>query len=271
MGYTYSAAWGAAIEEWSSHARNLGEAQSSIAARRQQLGRLAKTIGTAPWNVTGTALCEWFAAQPWANETRRSRRTTYRVFYAWAVEAGHVTQSPAIALPRVRPSVPHPLPVPDRAYTLALLAAGDRERLMLRLAAEVGLRRGEVARVHTRDLIEDLDGWSLLVHGKGDKERIVPLPGSLAAAVRAVPAGFLFPGRDNGHLSPRWVGKVITRLLPEPYSMHKLRHRFATRAHEACHDIAVVQELLGHASPTTTKVYVQIGRDRLRAAVEAAA
>lgn len=246
-------------------------ASTSIASRRQQLGRL-RTTGVGPWQLTAGQLLDWFAGQPWGTETRRCRRNTYRHFYSWAVESGLAAHSPAAALPKVRPPVPNPMPVPDRIYAEAVARAGDRERLMVRLAGELGLRRAEVAVVSSRDLVEDLDGWSLVVHGKGGKIRLMPTPDSLAAALRALPAGYAFPGDDDGHLSPRWVGRLVGDLLPAPYTMHKLRHRFLTRAYEVEHDLAVVQELAGHTSPVTTRnFYVKIGRDRLRATVNAVA
>lgn len=83
---------------------------------------------------------------------------------------------------------------------------------------------------------------------------------------------YAFPGRDRGHLSPRWVGKVMTRLLAEGWTMHKLRHRAGTRWWEVSGgDVFAVQELLGHADPKTTKVYVKVSSDRLRTIVDAAA
>lgn len=144
---------------------------------------------------------------------------------------------------------------------------------MLRLAAEAGLRRGEVARLESSDLIEDLVGYSLRVVGKGERVRIVPLKDDLAREVRlSVRDGraYLFPGKDNGHLSPGYVGKIISRLLPEGCTMHALRHRFATRVHNATGDLLTTQQLLGHASPATTQLYVLIAQDRLRAAINAA-
>jgi integrase len=139
---------------------------------------------------------------------------------------------------------------------------------MLRLAAELGLRRAEVAQVHSRDLLDDLGGTSLLVHGKGSRERIMPLPGSLAADLRALPFGYAFPGADDGHLSPRWVGKIVGRLLPEGYTMHSLRHRFGTRAYALSKDMFTVQELLGHASPSTTRTYVLLEDSAKRGVID---
>src|SRR5699024_4559569 len=105
--------------------------------------------------------------------------------------------------------------------------ADERERLILRLAAELGLRRTEIALVHQRDMTEDLDGWSLLVHGKGDKERLLPLINSLSIALRTATlasGGWAFPGGDAGHLSPRYIGTLISRILPPGVTLHQLRH-----------------------------------------------
>lgn len=144
--------------------------------------------------------------------------------------------------------------------------------MMIRLASEAGLRRGEVARVHARDVVADLLGSSLIVHGKGGKDRQVPITESLAAAIKAGAAGgYLFPGADAGHLAPATIGALVSRVLPSGVSMHDLRRGFATRAYQATGDLLSVQELLGHASPETTLAYVTVAPARLRAAVMAAA
>lgn len=260
--------WHRAIDEFLRHERAGGKSEQTIQARRHQLEHLARNVNTSPWHLTVEELRDLVAAREWARETRRGRRTTYARFYAWALEEGHVTENIAERLPKVPASPGKPRPAPDRAYREALMQAGPRERLMLRLAAEVGMRRAEVAKVHTDDLIEDGDDFSLVVHGKGDKDRVVPLPRSLGRTIAAGPAGYLFPGDDDGHLSPRYVGKLITRLLPDGFTMHTLRHRFATRLYAAHRDILLVQAMLGHASVGTTQRYVEFDRRVMRAAVE---
>ncbi|WP_424446435.1 tyrosine-type recombinase/integrase [Microbacterium sp. CH-015] len=85
------------------------------------------------------------------------------------------------------------------------------------------------------------------------------------------PEGYLFPGRDNGHLSPRYVGKIIRDLLPGEWTMHTLRHRFGTRAYALTSDLLLVQDLLGHSSPSTTRRYVAGNPQRAPAAIEALA
>lgn len=265
--------WVAAITAFGDWSRLSGYPETTIRTRREHLQLLAKSMPHGPWQVTGEDLVGWFTDRGWAPNTYRSRRTTLRAFYRWAVEAGHVEVSPAAAIPRGVTPVPNPRPVPNRIYADAIAAATPRELLICRLAAEHGLRRAEVAQIHSSDLFEDLDGWTLLVHGKGGKQRLVPLLDDVAAALRARGQGWVFPGRYGpGHLSPRWVGKIIASLLLEDYTMHKLRHRAGTRFYEESgHDLFAVQELLGHASPATTRVYVRVDAARLRATVQKAA
>lgn len=144
---------------------------------------------------------------------------------------------------------------------------------MARLAGEAGLRRAEVAQVHSDDLIRDLHGWSLIVHGKGGKQRVVPLTDELVAVFRqhCTRHGYLFPGQIEGHISPRWVGRMISQLMPPGWSMHKLRHRYATRGYAGTGNLRAVQEALGHASVATTQRYTAVSSSEVRRVSEAAA
>ena len=90
-----------------------------------------------------------------------------------------------------------------------------------------------------------------LVHGKGDKQRVVPISDDLANAIREYCLnGYLFPGQIEGHISAQWVGATISELMPPGWSMHKLRHRF---------------------SVATTQRYTAVATDEVRAAAMSAA
>lgn len=147
---------------------------------------------------------------------------------------------------------------------------------MLRLAAEAGLRRGEVAVVHTQDMVDGIGGAQLLVHGKGGKKRVIPINDSLASAIRAGAAGhtpgmsshgWLFPNGTGGHLSVYQVGDLVRQVLPEPWTMHTLRHRFCTHASRGSRNLRAVQVLMGHASIATTERYLAVDDGEVRAAM----
>lgn len=266
-----TAGWADEISSYLGALRAGGSPETTINTRRQHLQHMARRINREPFEITTEQLVEWAGAQKWAPATRRSRRTTLQSFYRWAKASGRTKRNPAKRLPKVRATQAKARPCPDRVYAAALLEGDSREKIMLRLAGDHGLRRAEVAGVHTRDLVEDLLGWSLLVHGKGRRQRLIPLTPRVALDIRALPDGWVFPGDDGGHLSPRWIGKLITNLLEGSWTMHTLRHRFATRAYRVDRDVFTVQQLLGHASPATTQGYVELADDSLRATVLAAA
>lgn len=262
--------WGGALEGFTRHLRAIGRSPDTVALRRSQLSRFARDVGRSrPALVTLGDVEAWMASQTWGASTRRSHRDAVRTFYAWQVKAGHLKVSPVVDLAPGKPSVPNPRPVPEGDYQFALQVADERDRLMVRLAGGVGLRRGEVARVHTDDVFADLLGWSLVIHGKGGRERTVPLPDAIATTITDRARGYVFPGQIDGHLSPAYVGKRVRALLPTAYSMHKLRTRFGTKAYAVSHDLGAVQDLLGHASPETTRWYIRVADDAKRAIVEA--
>jgi len=271
------AAWAPLIDDYLVTLAAVGQRPATIALRRALLCRMTRGLdGVTPLDLTGERLVAWFGRQThWSIETRRSYRATARGFFAWAYKAGRVPAYLGDELPPVRQRKAPPRPAPDHAWRAALEAADARVTLMLRLAGEAGLRRAEVARVHHRDLVEGADGWSLLVHGKGGKPRLVPISDSLAEGMRqthtlAPVGGWLFPTGLGGHLTAGQVGKLVARALPDGWTMHTLRHRFATRAYRGTHNLRAVQVLLGHESVATTERYVGVDDSEIRAAMEAA-
>lgn len=262
--------WEPELSAFRSYLRASGKPETTVSSRIGQLSIFAReNASLEPWQVCLDDLVEWMSGKRWATETRRGHRSALRAFYSWAVDTGRIDVSPASKLPVSKASSPRPRPALDTEYYSALQQASEREQLALRLAAELGLRRAEVAAIHTRDLLETQGNWSLVVHGKGSKERLIPLPKGLHAALNSRPDGFIFPGQYNGHLSPRYLGKLISGLLPKGVTMHALRHRFATRAYNIDRDVFTVQQLLGHASPETTQRYVQVSDLSMRRLVEA--
>lgn len=262
--------WDHLIAEWSTALRAARRAQGTIDLRTYQIGRLARWAGPVdPWSLTLDDLTRWTGSQAWDRDTARSYRSALRGFWAWGVGTGRVAVNVADALPVIAPKQPRPKPAPRGLVDYALRDPDERVRLMVWMADDLGLRRAEVACGASWDLVEDLHGWSLRVHGKGSRERVLPLPDDLGRALRRLGPGYFFPGRENGHLSAKWVGKLVRNAMRGEATMHQLRHGFATDLHRRTKDLPMVREALGHASLATTQRYVDVDRDEMRAAMSA--
>jgi integrase/recombinase XerC/integrase/recombinase XerD len=166
--------------------------------------------------------------------------------------------------------LPH---APTQGETDALLRALDgdgpialRNRALFELTYSAGLRSQEVVDLRLADV--DFEQEALLVRGKGGKERAVPLGEEAAYRLRS----YLRDGRprlargavDTVFLSVRGRPldtSTLRRLVPNP---HRLRHAFATHLLEGGADLRTIQELLGHASLSTTQIYSHVDGTRLR-------
>ena len=214
-----------------------------------------------------------------------------RSFFRW-LEAEEIVTSRAaqrVALPKVGHSVPKPLTV-DRAR--ALVTPGGAEHLdwvtarntaVLLLLYGSGLRISEALGLTRKDAPSTVRPVLTIV-GKGRKERRVPiLPVTIEAIDRYLslcpyPIGaedHMFVGEKGGPLSPRIIQLDIERLrgplgLSPTATPHALRHSFATHLLSAGADLRQIQELLGHASLSTTQIYTEVDRDRLLAVYDKA-
>ena len=268
---------------------NRGHAPSSVEIRRYQLCRFARDIAKPPYEVTAEDLernvGEHLKSGQWKAETARAMRSTHRVFYEWAHKTGRMPHNPAGELAQIKPGDRNPKPVSEDAFhaavtresfTLTIAGKPSRAysdpaliRMALRISGELGLRRAEVAQIHRDHILETADGYELKVLGKGSKTRFLPLLSTLhadlVAHIDARGGGFAFPSRrsPSGHLSPHWLGTLVSNALPEGYTMHKLRHRFATQMYRRG-DLLMASELLGHSNIGTTQIYVLPDRTRHR-------
>jgi integrase len=245
--------------------RAAGRPANTRKLRHYHLRRLGHTIEVPPEEATLEALLGHLGNQDWGNSYRRAVRSTLRSFYGWMHATGRIDRNPAAALPAVQAPRGLPRPATDEALAQGLLRADERTRRMILLAALLGLRCCEIAAVH-RDHVQGVRGSRVLVvRGKGDRAREVPMSDELARMVLDAD-GWLFPGQIQGHISAAYVSKLISRALPG-HTAHTLRHRFATRALKGSGgNLIVVQRLLGHASVATTQVYTDVAADELRAA-----
>ena len=227
------------------------------------------------------------AERPLAPTSLRRRAASIRAFYRFCFGEGLIAVDVAarLDLPRQPRLLPETLTVDEVERMLE--AAGDRlrDRALLELLYAAGLRISEALSLDREDL--SLDGGFARVIGKGDRERLVPV-GEVALEwlgrwiredrapllakqhVTPVGGGPLFLG-DRGRRLARqqaWAAiKAAARgaSLNEWVSPHTLRHSFATHLLENGADLRIVQELLGHASISTTQLYTHLTGERIRA------
>jgi integrase/recombinase XerD len=210
-----------------------------------------------------------------------------RGFHKFTVREGlaQVDPSAAVRPPSPAKRLPKALPLADIERILDAAGAPGtalalRDRALLELLYGTGARISEAVGLDLDDL--DLEEGTVLLRGKGSKERIVPVGSYASAAVeaylvrgratlsavgRGVPAVFL--NARGGRLSRQSAWAVLARAadragVTAEVSPHTLRHSFATHLLDGGADVRVVQELLGHASVTTTQVYTLVTVDSLR-------
>ena len=216
-----------------------------------------------------------------------------RGFHKFAVRDGLAVLDPASAVKPPAPAkrLPKALPLSDvEAILEAAGAAGTtlalRDRALLEVLYGTGARISEAVGLDVDDL--DLEAGEVLLRGKGSKERIVPVGSFARDAVAAyltrarpelVSTGSTSGGRGGAHamflnarggrLSRQSAWTVLVRAaeragVTKDVSPHTMRHSFATHLLDGGADVRVVQELLGHASVTTTQVYTLVTVDNLR-------
>jgi integrase/recombinase XerC len=196
---------------------------------------------------------------------------------------GKVGALAAVRTPKLARSLPKPLAINDaRRMTDTELREGEtREKwIIARDAAVLGLLYGSGLRIAEALALNRIDmptGDQLTVTGKGNKSRMVPVLPQVAKLIvdyvalcplDLPPEGPLFIGARGGPLGPRVVQLAMARLrgalgLPDSATPHALRHSFATHLLARGGDLRAIQELLGHASLSTTQIYTAVDSERL--------
>lgn len=258
-----------ALRGWRDELRAGGRAKGTIDVRLSHVRRFLGELGKAPGAVTRTDVVAWLARDEWAPATRRSVRASLVLFFRW-FSAANGGVNPAEDLPRVMVPRATPRPAPDYCVMQALRRSPAWVALAIELMATCGLRRAETASLKVSDFQPVGQGWVVRVVGKGGHVRAVPCPPRLALQVRKRGGGFVFPGGQAGHVSAGWLGKCVKRALDDDLTCHTLRHRFASVAYGASHDLRAVQELLGHASVATTQIYTRVSGDDVAGVAELA-
>lgn len=216
--------------------------------------------------------------------------STVRGFYRFLVREGKLKANPLawVNAPRRERRLPTIL---SREQLTALIESADegtpqglRNRALLELMYAAGVRLGEIVALDTGSM--DLAERRLLVRGKGNKERVVLIGGPAEQALRrylqrgrptlaVADERALFVNREGRRLSGRSIQQIVRRHamragIDQRVFPHLLRHSFATHLLDGGAEIRVVQELLGHASASTTQIYTHVTEERQREVMEQA-
>lgn len=220
-----------------------------------------------------------------APKTLQRRLSACRSFYGWLLRHRRVAANPVAGVRA--PKAPRKLPQvldPDEARALVETPVdaplGLRDRALLELFYSSGLRLSELCGLRWGQV--DLDDGLVTVHGKGSRERIVPVGSHARAALAEWRASSgakadapVFPGRAGAPITPRAVQLRVRQLglrqgLFKQVHPHMLRHSFASHILESSGDLRGVQELLGHADLSTTQIYTHLDYQHLAKVYDAA-
>ncbi|MEY1677222.1 tyrosine-type recombinase/integrase [Gordonia sp. ABKF26] len=256
------------IDTWITHLHAEGKANRTIKDRRIVLQRLETDLGYPVIEANTLDLARWLGRDDLAPVTRSVYHSILTGFYRWAVLNGYRTDNPMASIKAARRPKRHPRPIAPAEFR-RLVGNADRDMLaMLILAGYAGLRVAEIARFHGRDL--DIHTGMLEVRGKGGATLSIPAHPVIIAHAALMPSGYWFPSQRAKHLGGQCVSERIRLFMLRNgvnATPHALRHTFATGLLEAGADLRVVQELMRHATLSTTAIYTAITDDRKREAV----
>jgi integrase/recombinase XerD len=278
-----------------------GRSQNTLSAYRRDLAQYVAWLAGRELGDVATGDVEAYVAH--LRQTGKAPASIARAVVAvrglhrFLAEEGDATKDPgaAVATPRVPRGLPKALSEEEVGMLLASVVGFDpparRDRALLEVLYGTGVRISELVGLSLGDV--DVEGGFLRAFGKGSKERMVPLLGHAARAMdewlapsgrgamvperwkRRGDADAVFLNARGGRLTRQGAWGIIRghadRVgIGDRLSPHVLRHSCATHLLDHGADIRVVQELLGHASISTTQVYTLISQQRLREAYEAA-
>ena len=249
--------------------------------------------GSSPLSANSALLVEFVGARRSSGAAAASvarQLAAIRMLHRFYVEEGVRTDDPTADLDGVRvpAGIPHPLSEAE-VVTLLTSVLGDepvarRDRALLELLYATGARIGEVVGLNVIDI--DLDAGLVRLFGKGSKERIVPFGAAAGTALREWfssggraameplrwarrgDAEAVFLNHRGARLSRQSAWLVVRTYgdacgLGDQLSPHVLRHSCATHLLDHGADLRIVQEMLGHASISTTQVYTKVSQERL--------
>ncbi|MCI1935873.1 MAG: tyrosine-type recombinase/integrase [Bifidobacteriaceae bacterium] len=201
-----------------------------------------------------------------SNSTIRSDWSAAHSFYDFAIRSRWIEVNPLAEIPMVKREKRQQLPAPQEAVDKGLKSPDFRVRRLIKLFDDTGVRRTEAALCHTKNFIGERGERALLVHGKGGKDRTVPLTQALDEFLWEIEDGWFFPGRV-GHVHPDTIYDWTVKATG--WSPHAFRRKFGLDLYRATGDVRKVQLALGHESLATTQQYIFNTGEEVRDAIGA--
>lgn len=254
--------------------RRRGSTMQTIYHRRANLERVAAHLPVPLIDASPEHLETWQSGLNISVSSIATYTNHVVGFYRWAVEAGHLDVNPSTRLPRPKVPARSARPIPETDLILALTCADEPIRTWLILAAFMGLRAGEIAAIRREDVAEVEGRMILSGVGKGQKpfRLIVPREVAPILAAHLNGRGPLWRIEPTGRpIRPINVTNAVSRFfrgLGMPYTLHWCRHRFGSQFYSATKDILLTQDVMRHANPATTRLYVATTRSEATAAMD---
>lgn len=247
-----------------------GLLRTTVAVRRMDLRAFARVLNRDLFTATRGDIESFLDTRSIGVRARYTWISHLHCFYEWAIDQELTAVDPTARI--VRPKLRRGLPRPASSSELsnALKGAAPIHRCWILLASYQGLRCQEIGGLRREDVLE-VEGLLRVVHGKGGHERLLPLHPEVFQALRSLPMprhGWVFTAPMGGRYSPQYISCNFNRALRDlgvEATAHQLRHWFGSNLYAQTHDLRVVQEMMGHASPTTTSIYTAFDR---QAAIE---
>lgn len=252
------------IDEYERHLIGLGRAAATLDSYLGVLRRIDGDLEAGLTCACTDELQDWIFTDEHGPATRALYRAAVAGFFAWATDPDEprLDYNPARRIPAVHVQPGRPRPVPARQLAAILTGAARPYYVWFVAASHAGARCVEIAQLDRDDITQE----ETLLHGKGGRSRLVPTHPLVWQLAQELPAGLVAAGLNRKQVSLRGNAH-LDRLDVPAVTMHRLRHTFLTSAYDACKDIRAVQRLAGHASVSTTQIYVEAREDVMRLAV----
>lgn len=239
--------------------RSSNYAATTIYARGRALKRFHLATGMDPLAASEDRMIGWWTALRLSPSSRAGELAAIRGYCKWAVKHRIIEADPTRLIDRPRLPRRVPRPIDEQSLATAIASAAADVRVILSLAAFGGLRACEISALEWTDIRRE----TILLHGKGSRERIVPLHPMADEAIKRLPGkrrGVVLRRRDgqHGRVQPWSISQWANTHLHDlgfAETLHQLRHRFGSAVYQVSRDLRLTQDLLGHASPISTAGY----------------